>query len=345
MESSVNKISFDMDNLKMNQLVNILLKDKRDAPFVTQILIELFLFLPASFLTYIYSEKIGYFVILYWAFFIYLLGPHLLMLHNICHRSPWKKTFKKPMNTFMEFIGLLLGLPPMLYFHHHIKMHHKEDNGPTDLSSTLNYQRDSFLGWLHYFFRFIFLGPIEIPLYFFRNGRKDYFFKVVLGYLAFYAIVIAAVALNPTGALYIFIVPTLICWFGLMGGNWAQHAFIDSSDPQNNYKNSITIIDCVYNKRCFNDGYHIGHHLSPGRHWSEMPEDFDKNRELYAKNSAMVFRTLDYQIIWLFLMLKNYKRLANYYVPHNGETLSPERIKSLMAPIPLYSSEELKVNA
>lgn len=316
-----------------------LLKDARDWPFIKQILLTLFVLLPASLSFYIFSEELKYFVPLYWALVIFFLGPHLLMLHNICHRSPWKKSFKRPFDILVSVLGLLFGLPPMIYFHHHIKMHHKEGNSISDLSTTEPFKRDSFLGWLRYFGGFIFTLPFELPLYFLKRGRKDYALNVILGYILFYTTLITAYRFNALGTVFIFIVPTLICWFGLMGGNWAQHAFIDHEDPDCPYKNSITVVDSVYNKRCFNDGYHIGHHLFPGMHWTEMPAEFEKNRDKYYDKGAMVFKKLDYQMIWLLLMLKQYRKLATYYVPREGESIDididkvAQVIKARLAPL------------
>lgn len=321
----------------IHYLVTKFLKDQRDLPFLKQILLTTTILLPLGFSFYFFSEELSYLVVLYWALVIFFLGPHLLMLHNICHRSPWKKAVKKPMNIFVSFLGLFFGLPPMIYFHHHIKMHHYEGNNSKDLSSTEHYQRDSFIGWLDYFIRFIFFTPVQLPLYFIKKGRRDYALNVTLGYIIFYSVFAVAFSYNPQGAWYVFGVPTLICWFGLMGGNWAQHAFIDQEDPACDYKNSITVIDSLYNKRCFNDGYHIGHHLYPGMHWTEMPDEFEKNIDKYYEQGAMVFRKLDYQAIWLLLMLKQHRFLAKYYVPKAGEQADlnevTERIRAKLKPI------------
>ena len=61
-----------------------------------------------------------------------------------------------------------------------------------------------------------------------------------------------------------------------MMGNWTQHAFVDGEDPGNAYKNSITCINVKYNKKCWNDGYHISHHIRPAMHWTEHPTFFQK---------------------------------------------------------------------
>ena len=88
-----------------------------------------------------------------------------------------------------------------------------------------------------------------------------------------------------------FVVPYLLIRIMMMVGNWGQHAFIDPSRPGDSYANSITCINGAYNARCFNDGYHIGHHVKQNRHWSEMPKDFEDNLAKYQAEGCIVFET------------------------------------------------------
>ena len=127
-----------------------------------------------------------------------------------------------------------------------------------------------------------------------------------------------------------FIAPFVITRFAMMAGNWAQHAFIDESAPENNYRNSITCINCGYNRRCFNDGYHIGHHLKQTRHWTEMPEDFRKNIGTYAAEQAIVFTGIDFFGVWFCLMLKRYDWLALRVVELGPTPRSQEEIIAML---------------
>jgi fatty acid desaturase len=125
----------------------------------------------------------------------------------------------------------------------------------------------------------------------------------------------------------------------MMAGNWSQHAFIDKNYPENNYRNSITCINSMYNRRCWNDGYHIGHHIRPALHWSEMPGDFLRNIQKYRDENAIVFRKLDYFMIWILLMVKGYQTLANYYVE-----LNPDNPKSNLEIIDLLKLRTQRMN-
>lgn len=69
------------------------------------------------------------------------------------------------------------------------------------------------------------------------------------------------------------------------------------------------------NRHCFNDGYHTSHHLNPLRHWREHPVSFMKTKELYASQHALVFHNIDYIMITVRLLMKDYQTLAKCMVP------------------------------
>ena len=127
-----------------------------------------------------------------------------------------------------------------------------------------------------YYVHFLFLGVIQLIQYHQQKKKKKFLKQTIIGELTFMSIWIILALFNLKATLLVFILPTIIVRFAMMSGNWAQHAFIDAREPENNYRNSITCINNVYNKRCFNDGYHIGHHLKPHMHWTDMPQDFKK---------------------------------------------------------------------
>ncbi|MBB6125913.1 fatty acid desaturase [Mucilaginibacter lappiensis] len=99
-----------------------------------------------------------------------------------------------------------------------------------------------------------------------------------------------------------------------MFGNWAQHAFIDPFDHGNSYKNSITYINSKYNWQCWNDGYHISHHLKQNLHWTEHPAYFQHTIINYSINNAVVFYKIDFIEVSFYLLIKRYDLLAKYFV-------------------------------
>lgn len=117
------------------------------------------------------------------------LKRFVLMLHYSQHTSPFKKEYKW-INTYIAYVlAPFFGIPSGQYYLHHIVMHHVENNVfPTDLSSTMPYQRDNFLHFIHYYLRYLCAIWIELPYYAFKKGRKRlaftrhnfFFFKICL---------------------------------------------------------------------------------------------------------------------------------------------------------------------
>lgn len=307
------------------------INDPRDLPFLHLSLhaslvlfpFAIFLFWPGQFR--------------WWLALIYMflslrvfLDRFILMLHNTSHRRLFKKEYKL-LNRYIPWVlGPFLGETPDTYFAHHIGMHHPENNLEEDLSSTMRFQRDSFIDFMTYFLRFFFGIIFDLTRYFIRKNRKKLIQSMLIGELSFYIVVGFLLWLNWRAAFVVFVLPFMFTRFMMMAGNWGQHAFVDANDPGNCYRNSITTINCLYNRRCFNDGYHISHHLKPNRHWTDHPTEFEENRAKYAEEGAIVFEGIDFFIVWLFLMLKRYDWLAKYYVQLGEEELSKEEIIALL---------------
>jgi len=325
----------------VKRIASIFIKDIRDIDLFT-CLFKLSVLMPGlAAAVLMVPQYRSYLGLAYIAVFLFYLGPYILMLHNISHRPIFHYSLR-----FLNFwpqavLGLFFGMTPYTYFSHHLGMHHPENNLADDLSSTLKYRRDSFLGFLHYYLSFAIFGIFTLGYYFIKRNRWALFRKAILGELSWFVMIGGLIYLDPTFfpsqvTLYVFVIPLLLTRFLLMAGNWTQHAFVDTSDAANPYLNSITFIDSPYNKRCFNDGYHIGHHVNMNRHWLDMPGDFLTNLATYRETKSIVFRKLDYFIIWIFLMAKQYGILSKFFVDLSDKKMSKDEIiqlmKSRMAP-------------
>jgi hypothetical protein len=84
----------------------------------------------------------------------------------------------------------------------------------------------------------------ELPSYFFR---KDQFLQglkagswEIGNYLFIYGMYRFV---NAHATLFVFILPLFLLRLGLMIGNWGQHAFVDETDPNSDFRSSITLID------------------------------------------------------------------------------------------------------
>lgn len=251
-----------------------------------------------------------------------LIDRYTLMLHCVSHRPLFRPRFGALNAVVPVVLAPFFGQTPRTYFAHHLGMHHRENNGLDDLSSTMMFDRDRFVCWLLYFGKFMTSILFSLPLYHWRRGRKRMaitaFGAEALCYLAYGLLL----AWKPLPTLAVFVVPFFLIRALMMMGNWGQHAFIDPEDPADEYRNAINCIDCRYNVRAFNDGYHIEHHLRPTAHFTDLPKGFEANRAVYGARDALVFRGIDFFQVWLYLMLRRYDWLAKAYVRLPG---APDR--------------------
>ena len=259
--------------------------------------------------------------LLVWA--LWTLDRFILMLHCTSHRILFKREHSWLNHVIPIVLGPFFGETPQTYFCHHMGMHHPENNLEDDLSSTIRFQRDRFGHWLRYFLRFFFLIIIELNLYFYKRGKMKMVARALLSELGFWVVVgLLAALVDWRATVVVFVIPVVMVRVLMMAGNWAQHAFVDAEHPEDPYLNSITCIDSRYNRRCFNDGYHIYHHVKARCHWSDYPGEFEANKQLYGEKDAIVFRGLDFFIVWLLLMVGAYETLAKAMVELPG---APER--------------------
>jgi len=322
-----------------------MVRDERDLPFI-QLLTEIVLLqVPLAITLFVWNLSAG--SLPWWMGLAYLLvnalvfiDRYTLMLHNTSHRRLFKKEHDWMNGLVPWFYNPFFGQTAGAYFAHHIGMHHPENNLPDDLSSTMKYQRDRFTHFLHYWGTFMTIGVVQLTGYLRAKRRSKMLRNFLVGEIGFYAVVAALLFVAPAATLWVFVAPFLLIRFLMMAGNWGQHAFVAAEAPACPYRNSITCINSRYNKRAYNDGYHIGHHVKANRHWSEMPEDFVNQRDEYIDKKAVIFEGIDFFMVWAFLMLKRYDWLADRFVDlrPEGEKLSREEIialmKSRLTPIP-----------
>lgn len=308
-----------------------LINDPRDLPFIRLQLLLTFTVIPFAVLFYIPS------LFTWWLAPVYLglvlgifLGPFILMLHNTSHRTLFKPGYSWMRHYIPWILSPFFGQTPETYYTHHIGMHHPENNMDDDLSCTMRFQRDSLRDFMRYLGRFYLIGPLELAIYLRKKGRRRLFVRTVIGEYGGLLVIAALLWFNWQATLVVFVLPIVFARFAMMAGNWAQHAFIDAADPENCYRNSITCINTLYNRRCFNDGYHIGHHLKANRHWTEMPVEFQANKEMYAREGAIVFEGVDFFQVWFLLMIKRYDILAKRYVNLDGVKPGKEEIMRLL---------------
>lgn len=295
------------------------LRDPRDLVFVRQALKFTAIFW-VSGLVY-FSGLLPAWTALLWipALFATQAGPFTLMLHAVCHRKLFKGQHGL-LNAWIPWaLGPFVGHTPDSFYNHHVGMHHPENNAFSDLSTTIGYQRDRPGHFLRYWARFFVFGTAELLTYHWTRRRKKLFWSMVKGELAWYLGVALLLLWKPAAALVVFVIPFLLIRVLMMSGNFAQHSFIDVDDPTNSWRNSTCLLNARYNHKCWNDGYHIVHHLKPTLHWTEMAAWFRDNLEEFGRNDAVVFDGLgNNQTVWWCLMTQQWGRLADHLVDLPG---------------------------
>lgn len=310
------------------------IKDERDLPFVYLTVRITFIMLPVAVLLYMpfvtgwlwWSLAALYFILNNFVF----KGPFGLMLHCTSHR-PFFNQKNSWLNYYLPWIiSPFFGQTPETYASHHLAMHHRENNLEDDLSSTMHYQRDSFRHFLLYFARFFFTVIPTLAWYFNERSLVKLRNRVIRGELAFFGMCALLCLVSWQATVMVFLLPLLISRIIMMVGNWAQHSFIEEGDPGNFYKNSITCINTGYNHKCWNDGYHISHHIQPAMHWTLHPEHLQANLKEYAANKALIFEGIHFLHVWWYLMNKDYEKLAKRVVNIHGMFNSEDDIIALL---------------
>jgi fatty acid desaturase len=307
------------------------MNDKRDLPFIYLLTSIHILVIPVAVILYTPLLTSWYWWLAYIPYFylsqLFFKGRFGLMLHCIVHRKLFKKGYTWLHNYIIWFVCPFFGHTPETYFVHHMAMHHVENNMPEDTSSTLAYQRDKFSHFILYYLNFFFLGFKQTFLYLFSKKKKQMYLRITYGEFSFLIFSVAMCFVNLQATVLIFIIPYIFARMVMMLGNWAQHAFVDIKDPE---ENTINCINTKYNHTCWNDGYHAVHHLRPALHYTDLPAEFMKNLDMFAKKKILIFDGIHYLHIFIWLMLKRYDKLADNVVNVNNMFSSRAEVIEVM---------------
>ncbi|PGH34579.1 hypothetical protein GX50_02562 [[Emmonsia] crescens] len=319
-------VTWDFKDIKLPRLLNDFLlqpyinfgrkivRVETDVVMLTHLLLYFATSVPSAiFLFYRFNWIHG---VLHWLMQSYYVGPYTLMMHQHIHMGGILSRKYSWFDMLFPYItNPLMGHTWNSYYYHHVKHHHVEGNGPNDLSSTIRYQRDDLGDFLCYLGRFMLFIWLELPLYFLRTSKTQLAMKAAFWELSNYLAIIILLTVHWKATLFVFALPLLLLRVGMMVGNWGQHAFVDEIDPDSDFRSSITLIDVASNRFSYNDGYHTSHHLNPLRHWREHPVAFLKQKERYSEEHALVFYNIDYIMLTVKLMQKDYAYLAKCLVP------------------------------
>ncbi|KAJ4333135.1 hypothetical protein N0V87_007864 [Didymella glomerata] len=320
-----------------------IVRTETDVIMITHLLTYLCTSIPSAL--YLFYNFHWWHGVLHSAVQLYYMGPYTLLMHQHIHmRGVLNKKYALVDTVFPYIFDPLMGHTWNSYFFHHVKHHHIEGNGPNDLSSTVRYQRDSILHFLHYVGRFYLLVWFDLPRYFLRNKKTSLALKAggceIANYIFLYSMY---KFVNPSATIFVFLIPLALMRIALMTGNWGQHAFVDEVEPDSDFRSSITLIDAPSNRYCYNDGYHTSHHLNPLRHWRDHPIAFLSQKQQYSDEHALVFYNIDYFMLTVTLLSKNYEHLARCLVPMGAQMkmTMEERVEMLKRKTRRFTEEEI----
>lgn len=315
-----------------------MLKDIRNSPY----LISYFLigiFTPTMFvLSFWYQsqqETFNWWAV--WLYHVITYGPYFIifsqvatLIHKEGHEA--KGMFKEPFgilnNFFGRFLSFFYGHVPEGYPMGHMRIHHKHDNAPEDVTSTVYFNRSQAARFMIYLVEFMFYWTgISVAHYHFKKGKMKEFRKMALGMLAYYGMITAVMIYSPFFGFAYMLLPLLSSIIFLAAINYTWHAWTDPSEPKNIYKNSITVLNGHYN--VYNEDYHVEHHKRPQTHWEEYPINYEKHREEYASNRAIIFDNTQAFEIFFWLLFGAYDKMADHMVDLNGDMTTEDKIALL----------------
>jgi fatty acid desaturase len=272
---------------------------------------------------------LAYNVLNYGPYFVFFSRVATL-IHKEGHepKGLFKGGFSWMNNLHGHFLSFLYGHVPQGYPMGHLRIHHKHDNAPDDVTSTVFYDRSHATRFLIYLFEFaLFWSGISVTHYHYKKGKTEEFRKMALGMMAFYGLIGLVMSLNFWFGFAYLVIPHMSCIFLLAAINYTWHAWTDPTEPKNIYKNSITILEGQYN--VYNEDFHVEHHKRPQTHWKEYPVNFDKHRDEYAKNQAIIFRDTQAFEVFFLILFSDFDKMADKFVDLNGD-MSRDDIKQLL---------------
>jgi fatty acid desaturase len=272
------------------------------------------------------------------AFYLSLCGPKFQRSvrmfsakHMEAHRPQgyFAERYDKVFGRYVEFfLGYLYGDLPELGRTVHVRLHHKENGGLDDNTSTIRYDRTNPLHFFWYLSDNIWTTLGFAPYAYFRAKGDVTNQRRMLGGILRYLIYFGAVFIYDwrIGIWYV-LVPLFTMNFIMAITSWVQHAFCDQEHPEDYFVNTVTVYDEV---NFMNEGYHLCHHHRSGLHWTEMPVHMERLRDKMRESGSLVFRDMDFMELFIELtLLRRMDVLAEKLVP--WEPMTHEQRLALLA--------------
>lgn len=314
-----------------------MLVDSRDYSYIPWVLF-LSTFIPSLFAWAAYRHVTYGFE---WTTFIlyhfWRIGPRFRFFahaHVLFHKEGHSKVgiFKGPFRVLngicQWFIGPFFGQVPMSYAAGHNKIHHRFDNGLDDAHTNLDLDRTKLSSLFVYIPRFAgYWSGLSCTGFFLARREWALARMMGLGMCMYHTILFGTMAWNFSFGLAYLVYPYCesILFFSLISYLW--HAWVDPENPDNQYVNSVTILNGRDN--IWNEDYHVVHHCSPC-HWSEYPAHYQKNLQSYIDSKATIFQDTEEGEMLYWLLSGRWDDLTNHFVDLTGKMTHEEKKELLM---------------
>jgi hypothetical protein len=200
------------------------------------------------------------------------IGPmyrHFMFVYVLCHKEAhsYGRLFSEPHNTWLGlrfiynyYIGFFHGVLPGPFTESHIYNHHKYDNSIDDVYSTGAYPRDSFIEFLRYVYVwFLYALNISSVRKFYSESKMERVYRSIGGTIYYVAgVTLAWKYVGSQFATFYILYPLVEGNILLSAVNYTWHAFIDPTNHDNDYVNSVTILDGL--NFTLDEEYHVVHH-------------------------------------------------------------------------------------
>jgi hypothetical protein len=231
--------------------------------------------------------------------------------------------------TFNYWVGPFHGVVPGVFTVSHIHNHHKYDNDENDVYSTAYRPRDDFSSWVKYVPEWMaYATNVSSFIFFIREKSYGKAFKTFVSTLYYVALLCAVAAVNKEFCFWYLFYPLVEGNILLSIVNYTWHAFIDPSDPSNDYVNSTTVIEGQ--NFCLKEEYHVVHHQYAGVHWSKHRELYEKHLPEYKKVKATIFYAENLFVIFGAIVAKDYNKLAELYFEPESTGMTKQQIADMM---------------
>jgi len=261
------------------------------------------------------------------------IGPRFQFFghaHTLVHKAghDHKGFFKAPfqiLNPFVEWwCTPFYGVVPNSFSIAHMKIHHRWHNDVGDLHTNLDLDRTLSSSFFIYVPRFmLYWTGVSCVMLFAKRQEWNLFAQQIYGMVYYYGIAFMFWKWDRTFCLLYWLYPHAEAITFLCAISYLWHAFVEESDPNNQYVNSLTILEGHDN--IWNEDYHVVHHHEPNVHWSNMPESYKKHIDDYAKCNATIFRDTEEGMLLKMMFTKDFKGMAKHFVDLNGTMTMKEK--------------------